>query len=332
MGTCRLGSIVLILVTAAVVATLPMSRAVEPAARFARVGFVAPGSPSSIPRDSKALWERLRVLGWVEGQNFVVEARWGEGRAERLPTLVAELIGSKIDVLVTYGTQAALTAKNATSTVPIVATAMGEPLRTGLATNLAHPDSNLTGLSLAWGEGVGGKWLELLQETVPRLTTVAVIAVPNNPAEQEVVKDLQGAAVRRGLKLQIIGVQEAQDLDLAFGQAGRKAQAVMVLPIPSITAPRQQVTALAAKHRLPAMYALRDDINAGGLMAYAPNYRFMFGRAADYVDKILNGAKPADLPIEQMTLFELLVNLKTAKALGITIPESILLRADEVIR
>jgi len=332
MGTCRFGSIVLILVTAAVVATLPMSRAVEPAARFARVGFVAPGSPSSIPRDSKALWERLRVLGWVEGQNFVVEARWGEGRAERLPALVAELIGSKIDVLVTYGTQAALTAKNATSTVPIVATAMGEPLRTGLATNLAHPGGNLTGLSLAWGEGVGGKWLELLQETVPRLTTVAVIAVPNNPAEQEVVKDLQGAAAKRGLKLQIIGVQEAKDLDLAFAQARRKAQAVMVLPIPSVTAPRQQITALAAKYRLPAMYALRDDIDAGGLMAYAPNYPIMFRRAADYVDRILNGVKPADLPIEQMTQFELLVNLKTAKALGLTVPQSILTRADAIIQ
>jgi putative ABC transport system substrate-binding protein len=242
------------------------------------------------------------------------------------------LIGSKIDVLVTYGTQAALTAKNATSQVPIVATAMGEPLRTGLATNKAHPGGNLTGLSLAWGEGVGGKWLELLQETVPRLTTLAVIAVPNNPAEQEVVKDLQGAAGRRGLKLQIIGLQEAKDLDLAFAQAGRNAQAVMVLPIPSITVPRQQVTALAAKHRLPGMYALRDDIGAGGLMAYAPNYPIMFRRAADYVDRILKGVKPADLPIEQMTQFELLVNLKTAKTLGITIPESILVRANEVIR
>src|SRR5215813_4060582 len=227
----------LILITAAVVAALPVSRAVEPAERFARVGFVAPGSPSSIPRGSKALWERLRELGWVEGQNFVVEARWGEGRAERLPALIAELIGSKIDVLVTYGTQAALTAKNATSTVPIVATAMGEPLRTGLATNLAHPGGNLTGLSLAWGEGVGGKWLELLQETVPRLTTVAVIAVPNNPAEQEVVKDLQGAAARRGLKLQIIGVQEEKALDPPSAQEGRKAKAAMLLPTPALPHP-----------------------------------------------------------------------------------------------
>jgi len=331
MRASRLGSIVLALVTATVVVGFPVSRAVEPAAKIARVGFVAPGSPSSIPSGSKALWEHLRDLGWVEGQNLVVEARWGEGRAERLPALIAELIGSKIDILVTYGTQAALTAKNATSTVPIVATAMGEPLRTGLATNLARPGGNLTGLSLAWGEGVGGKWLELLHETVPRLTTVAVIAVPNNPAEQEVVKDLQGAAARRGLKLQIIGVQVAGDLDLAFAQAGRQAQAIMVLPIPSITAPRQHITALAAKHRLPAMYALRDDIDAGGLMAYAPNYPIMFRRAADYIDRILKGAKAADLPIEQMTQFELLVNLKTAKALGITIPQTLLLQADQVI-
>src|SRR5262249_951549 len=162
-----------------------------------------------------------------------------------------------------------------------------------------------------------------LQETVPRLTTVAVIAVPNNPAEQEVVKDLQGAAARRGLKLEIIGVQEAKDLDLAFAEAGRKAQAVMVLPIPSITPPPQHATAPAAKPRVAASDALRDDIDAGGLMAYAPNYPIMFRRAADYVDRILKGVKPADLPIEQMTQFELIVNLKTAKALGITIPDSI---------
>src|SRR5262249_3301971 len=327
----RIG-LVLILVAAVVVAVAPLSRAVEPVKRLARVGFVAPGSPSSIPRGSKALWERLRELGWVEGQNFVVEARWGEGRAERLPGLIGELIGSKIDILVAYGTQAALTAKNATSTVPIVATAMGEPLRTGLAANLAHPGGNLTGLSLAWGEGVGGKWLELLHETVPRLTTVAVIAVPNNPAEHEVVKDLQGAAANRGLKLQILGVQAWGDLDLAFSQAGRQAQAVMVPPIPSITAPRRQITALAAKHRLPAMYALRDDIDAGGLMAYAPNYPVMFRRAADYVDRILKGVKPADLPIEQMTQFELIVNLKTAKPLAIPNADSIWRRADEVTR
>ena len=154
--------------------------AAERADRVVRVGFVGPGSPSTAPAGTTALWERLRELGWVEGQNLVVEARWGGGSAERLPALIAEVIGRKVDVLVTYGTPAAIAAKNATSTVPIVAAAMGEPLRTGLAANLARPGGNLTGLSLAWGEGVGSKWLELLQETVPRLSTVAVIANPDN--------------------------------------------------------------------------------------------------------------------------------------------------------
>ena len=174
--------------------------------------------------------------------------------------------------------------------------------------------------------------MELLQDTVPRLTTVAVIMTPDNPAERELVKDLKSAAATRGLKLRIIGVREAGALDRAFEEAGRKAQAVLVLPMPSMTAHRWQVTALAAKHRLAAMYALRDYVEAGGLMAYAPDYAVMFRRAAEYVDKILRGARPADLPIEQPTHFALAINLKTAKALGLTIPQSILLRADEVIR
>jgi len=309
------------------------SRATEPSRRVVRVGFVGPGSPPTAARGTTALWERLRELGWVEGQNLVIEARWAEDRYDRLPALMAEVIGRKVDVLVTYGTAAAIAAKNATSTVPIVGAPMGEPLRTGLATNLARPGGNLTGLSLGWGQGSGGKWLELLQETVPQLTTVAVIWNPDNQVEREVVKDLEAIAPRGGLKLRLIEVREPGALDRAFEQAGRKAQAVLVLPDPAILAAhRRQVTALAAKHRLPAMYALRDFVDAGGLIAYAPDYSVMWHRAAEYVDKILRGAKPGDLPIEQPTKFELTVNLKTAKALGLTIPQSILLQADEVIR
>ena len=306
--------------------------AAESANRVVRVGFVGPGSPSTAPRGTTALWERLRELGWVEGQNLLIEARWGEGRAELLPALVAEVVGRKVDDLITYGTPAAIAAKNATSTVPIVAVAMGEPLRTGLATNLARPGGNLTGLSLAWGEGVGSKWLELLQETVPRLTTVAVIANPDNPVEREVVKDLEGAAATRGLKLRIIGVREAEALGPGLDQARRQAQALLVFGDALLLARQKQITAFAAKHRLPAMYAIRDFADAGGLMAYAPGLAIQFRRAADFVDKILKGAKPGDLPIEQPTQFELVVNLKTARALGLKIPESILLRADEVIR
>jgi putative ABC transport system substrate-binding protein len=271
-------------------------------------------------------------LGWFEGQNLVIEARWADGRMERLPALMAEVIGRRIDVLVTFGTQAALAAKNTTSTVSIVGVAMGEPLRTGLATSLARPGSNLTGTSVGWAEGIGGKWLERLQEAVPHLSTVAVIANSDSPIARDLAKELAAIAPTRGLKLRLIEVREPGALDGAFEQAGRKAQAVLVLPAPIISAHREQVTALAAKHRLPAMYYLRDYVDAGGLMAYAPDLAVQWRRAADYVDKILRGAKPADLPIEQPTQWSLVINLKTAKALGITFPESILLRADEVIR
>ena len=310
----------------------PPSRAEEPARTVSRLGFVGPGSASAAPRGIAAFWERLRELGYIDGQNLVIEARWAEGRIERLPTIMAEVLGRKVDVLFTWGTPAAIAAKNATSTVPIVAVAMGEPLRTGLATNLARPGGNLTGLSLAWGEGIGGKWLELLQETVPRLTTVAVIANPDNPVEREVVKDLEVAAATRHLKLRIIEVREAEALDRALQQARAQAQAVLVFGDALFLAHQRQITAFAARHRLPGVYALRDFVDAGGLMAYAPDLAVMSRRAAEYVDKVLKGVKPGDLPIEQPTKFELVVNLKTAKALGIKIPQSILLRADEVIR
>ena len=324
--------IVLLALATLVVLGSPPSRAAEPLQRVVRLGFVGPGSASTAPRGIAAFWERLRELGYIEGQNLITEARWAEGRYDRFPALMAEVIGRKVDVLITYGTPAAIAAKNATSTVPIVAVAMGEPLRTGLATNLARPGGNLTGLSLAWGEGVGSKWLELLQETVPRLTTVAVIANPDNPVEREVVKDLEGAAATLGLKLRIIGVREAEALGLGLDQARRQAQALLVFGDALLLAHQRQITAFAAKHRLPAMYAIRDFADVGGLMAYAPSLAIQFLRAADFVDKILKGAKPGDMPIEQPTQFELVLNLKTARALGLTIPQSILMRADEVIR
>jgi putative ABC transport system substrate-binding protein len=207
---------------------------------------------------------------------------------------------------------------------------MGEPIRTGLAANLARPGGNVTGLSMGMAEGMAGKWLELLQETVPRLTTVAVIGNPENPIVREVVKELEVVARKRNLKLGFIEVREPSALDRAFEQAAREAQAAMVLPL--LLSQRQQIVAFAAKRRLPTIYPLRDYVEAGGLMAYVPDHVVMFQRAADYVDKILKGAKPGDLPIEGPTKFELVVNLKTAKALGLKIPESILLRSDEIIR
>jgi putative ABC transport system substrate-binding protein len=241
---------------------------------------------------------------------------------------MAEVIGQQVDVLVTWSTPGATVAKKATSTVPIVAL-MGEPVRTGLVESLSRPGGNMTGLSMGFSEGMASKWLELLQELVPRLSTIAVTMNPDISVHRDIAKELQAIAQMRRVKLKIIEVREPAGLDSAFEQARRHAQAVLVIPDPVID--RARITSLAAKHRLPAMYGLRDFAYAGGLMAYAPDVPAMYRRAAEYVDKILKGAKPADLPIEQPTKFELVVNLKTAKALGITIPQSILLRADEVI-
>jgi putative ABC transport system substrate-binding protein len=296
-----------------------------------RVGFVDPESPSTAARGVTQFWERLRELGYVEGQNLVIESRWAERRYDQLPALMAEVIGQKIDVLVTYSTPAAIAAKNATRTVPIVDALMGDPVGTGLAATLARPGGNLTGLSLGWAD-IASKWLELLQETVPRLSTVAVLENPDNPLSRGKVKELEAIAPTQRLKLLIIDVQHPKDLDRAFRQVGHKAQGVLVLPDGFFVVHGSQVTALAAKHRLPAVYFDRSFVEAGGLMTYGPDTTIMFQRAAEYVDKILKGAKPGDLPIEQPTQYELLVNLKTAKALGITIPESILLRADGVIK
>ena len=325
-------AVVLPVVWSVTVFGFSLSRAAEPAQKVVRVGFVSPYSPSTAPPAIRAFWIRLRELGYVEGLNLTIEARWADDRYDRLPALVADVLEHKVDVLVTSTTQATIAARNGTSTVPIVGVGMAEPLRTGLATSLAHPGGNLTGLSQGWDEGIGSKWLELLQETVPRLSTVAVIEDPETPIARGLAKELEANAPTRGMRLQLIEIREAGALGRAFEQARRKAQAVLILPAPIITAHREQVTALAAKLRLPAVYYLRDFVDAGGLMAYAPNLTVQFRRAADYVDKILKGAKPGDLPIEQPTEFELVVNLKTARALGITIPESILLRADEVIR
>jgi putative ABC transport system substrate-binding protein len=300
--------------------------------KVVRVGFLHPQSPSTATTGANAFWQRLRELGYIEGQNLSIEARWADGQTERLPSLVSDILGRELDVLVTYGTPAAIAAKKATSTIPIVGVAMGEPLRTGLAASLAQPGGNLTGTSVGWAQGIGGKWLELLRETVPRLSHVSVIGDSDNPIAQDLAEELKVLARARRLKVRFIDVREPSALEHAFEQARRTAQAVIVLPAPFISAHRGQVTALAAKYRLPTIYYLRDYVDVGGLMAYAPDLNDQFRRAADYVDKILKGSRPADLPIEQPAQWSLIVNLKTAKALGITIPESILLRADEVIR
>jgi len=263
---------------------------------------------------------------------LIIEARWADGKYDRLPALMAEVLGQKVDVLVTYGTEAAVAAKSATSTVPVVVAGMSDPIRSGVGASLARPGGNVTGFSMGFDQSISGKWLELLHEMVPQISTVAVIANPDNLIGQRLAKDLENIAPARALKLRLIEVRAAGALDRAFEQAGRKAQGVLVVPDSLFGAHRWQVAALAAKYRLPDMYPARDYVEAGGLMSYGPDFSAGWRRAAEYVDKILKGAKPGDLPIEQPTKFEMVINLKTAKALGLTVPENLLLQADEVIR
>ena len=329
--TRRLRIVSPLLIAAAFALAAVCGYGADPRQGHVRVGFVHSQSPSTASGGMSAFWERLRQLGYVEGQNLSIDARWAEGRYERLPALINDVLGGKPDVLVTYGYAAAAAAKNATTTVPIVGVAIGDAVRSGLTASVARPEGNLTGLSVGWTEGITGKWLEMLQETVPRLVTVVVIGNPNNAFDEQLVKELEGLAPARKLSLRMIKVSEPGALASAFEQAERTAQAVLVLPDAMFSAHRKEITALAAKHRLPAMYYLRDYVDVGGLMAYALDFAVLWSRAADFVDKILKGAKPADLPIEQPTEYLLFVNLKTAQTLGLKIPESILLRA-EVIR
>jgi len=304
-------------------------RAGDHSQRVVRLGLIGlESSASNAPRGFGVLWQRLRDLGWVEGQNLVVESRWAGGRYDRLPALMADVIERNVDVIVTGGNAGATAAKNATRTIPIVGIGMGDPVRVGLVDSLARPGGNLTGMSMGYGQDFSGKWLELLQEAVPRLSTVAMIV---NGAG-DLAKKTEAIASKLHLKVRIIDVREPEALDGAFEQAEREAQAVLLMADPLTIEHRRKITLLAARYRVPTIYTLLDFTDAGGLMAYAPDLTVMFRRAAEYVDKILRGAKPADLPIEQPIQYVFVVNLKTAKDLGLTIPQSILLQANEVIR
>jgi ABC-type uncharacterized transport system substrate-binding protein len=324
--------VVLFTILAAAAVRPLLALGVETQTRIVRIGVVHTWWPADNARPVTEFWKRLHELGWVEGRNLVVEERWTEGRNQRLPALMREVLGRDVDVLVTYSTPGAVAAKNATNTVPIVVALMGDPVATGLVSSLAHPGGNVTGLSGGFGQGFCGKWLELARETVPALSTVAVILNPDHPLARPFRREIEAIAPTRGMKVRFIEVRQASSLDRAFQQAHQAAQAVLVLPDSITFQNRHSIAALALKHRLPSVYANQESVEAGGLMAYGVDFTVLFRRAADYVDKILKGAKPADLPIEQPTHFRLAVNLKTARALGVMIPDSILLRADEVVR
>ncbi len=301
--------------------------------KIGRIGYLGP-SPSSgdlLP----AFQEGLRELGYIEGKNIAIEYRYtdlGGDIDKRLPLLAAELVRLKPDVLVVSITVAALAAKNATTTIPIVMVNVDDPVESGLIASLARPGGNVTGLSRLTPELVG-KHLELLKEAVPKAVRVAVLSNPRNPLHPELVRNAKLAAGSLGVQLKIVEARAPMELEGAFStMAGERMSALLVLGDGMFYVNRTRIADLALRNRLPSMFGSGDLSRAGGLMAYAPRSVDNYRRAATYVDKILKGAKPADLPVEQPTKFELVINLKTAKALGLTIPPSVLLRADEVIR
>jgi len=312
----------------------PLVTDAQPAGKVSRIGWLSAGFPRP-DRDPPvdAFRQGLRELGYVEGQNLVIEYRGAEGRDERLPDLAAELVRLHVDVLVAVGPIATRAAQHATRTLPIVMTGTADPVGAGFVASLARPGGNITGVSLLMAE-LPGKRLELLKETVPQSTRVAVLANPDNPVYEALRNNLTVAARALGLHLHVVEVHSADELDPAFAAVTREgADALMVLSDPALMDNlRGRVADLAATHRLPAMYGWRELVVAGGLMSYGPSLPDMFQRAASYVDRILKGAKPADLPVEQPTKFELVINLKTAQALGITFPPTLLIQADEVIR
>jgi putative tryptophan/tyrosine transport system substrate-binding protein len=308
----------------------PLPTEAQPAGKLYRIGFLQPQPSTPTFNAMEELRQGLRDQGYVEGQNIVIEHRMSSALKDH-PALLADFVGRKLDVIVTWTTPALVAARKATSTIPIVGIS-GDPVQTGLVASLSKPGGNLTGLAILTDE-LELKNLQLLKEIAPGVTRVAVLWNPDNPVWTHALKRLQEAAPRLGVKLQPLAVRDSGELEAAFAAATReKAGGLLVVREAIFSADRQRIVDFATTHRLPAIYGGRSFVEVGGLMAYSANFSDMLRRAAIYVDKILKGAKPADLPIEQPTKFELVINMKTAKTLGLTIPPSVLARADEVIQ
>ena len=310
----------------------PLAAEAQQAAKIARIGYLASNLSNRGPLE--AFRQGLRDLGYVEGRNVVIEYRDAQGKLEPLPTLAAELVAINVDVIVASSTAAALAAKQATTVVPIVFSTVPDPVAAGLVTSLARPGGNVTGLSNLSADLVG-KGLEYLTQTVPGISRVAVLWQPGafgEPTEKEMLKAAEGAARVLGIQLQFVEAQAPADIDKAYSEIiGARADAVTVLVSGMLLGERGHLVELAAKNRLPVVYTFRELVDAGGLMSYGPSLTDLFRRAASYVDKILKGTKPADLPVEQPIKLELVFNLKTAQTLGLTVSPTLLARADEVI-
>ncbi len=312
----------------------PLTADAQPAAKVYRIGLLGGYSPTS--KESSHVWEGffqgLRELGYVEGQNILIEGRWYGDRNERLPALAAELVRLKVDVIVAGAVPAPEAAQRATSTIPIVMLNHFDPVGSGLVVSLASPGRNVTGLSLLGTELVG-KRLQLLKEAMPGISRVAVLSDPTNPTQALLLREAEGAARSLKVQLQVLEARAPSDFAGAFSAMTKnRAGALITLGGNMFFGHRTRIVDLAAQSRLPAIYSTKEFAEAGGLMAYGVSLRESFRRAATYVDKILKGAKPGDLPVEQPTKFEMVINLKAAKALGLTIPQSLLGRADEVIQ
>jgi putative ABC transport system substrate-binding protein len=310
----------------------PLAIGAQPTGKVPRIGWIGGPTRESAEVFVREFRQGLKDLGWVEGQNIVIEWRFAGGRAERLPDLAAELVRLRVDLIVAPSTPTILAAKNATTTIPIVTVAGGDPVELGLVASLARPGGNITGLTSMVSQEIAGKQLELLKETVPKVSGMAVLWNPTTRGNALALREAEIAARALRVELQVLEARSLNDFESAFAaMSAKRAGALLVLGDTMFTTHRRRLADLAAKSRLPAMYGTRQFVDDGGLVSYGANALDNFRRAAVYVDKILKGAKPGDLPIERSTKFELVINLKTAKALGLTIPQSLLLRADQVI-
>jgi putative ABC transport system substrate-binding protein len=297
-----------------------------------RIGYLSNTTLAGSQHLHEAFVEGLRERGWIQGRNIAIEYRWAEGKADRLPSLAEELVRLKVDVIVTLGTPPSVAARKATQTIPIVMVSAADPVRLGLIASLGRPGGNVTGTSFDVGLEVYGKQLELFKEALPELRRVAVLSNAGNPAQEIAVGNVKSAAGSLRLQLQHLPVQRPTDFDGAFeAMRTKQADGLLVLVDAFFNLHRARLVDLAAKNRLPSMYSFREFVDAGGLMSYGPNVSDIARRASGYVDRILKGARPAELPVEQPTRFELVINLRTAKALGLSVPQPLLLRADRVV-
>jgi putative tryptophan/tyrosine transport system substrate-binding protein len=307
----------------------PLAARAQQAGKLPTIGFLGATTPATWSLFVAAFVQRLRELGWIEGRTVVIEYRWAEGRGERFAEIAAEFARLKVDVIVTAG-GAVLAAKQATSLIPIVFAVAADPVGGGLVASLVQPGGNVTGLSTQTAE-TAGKRLELLREIVPGLRQLAIMANAGYPAAVLEMAEVQAAARTLGLEVTTLEIRRAENIAPAFEALKGRVEALYVCADSLVTTNRVRINTLALAARLPVMHGVREYVEAGGLMSYGPNFPELFRRAADYVDKILRGAKPADIPVEQPTKFDLVINLTTAKALGLTIPETFLVRADEVL-